>query len=181
MSSHTDAKSDTDRLGALALPAAVMLSGHALQSQGIVQADRWEEGHDPELFNLRRRTSRDEAAGSARPHASSSRGPPVPGSAVPQGDLPPHLPAQHPSGKVPVRTLPSRKISHRAEQLLCTDQTSVQNGCGDTVNNLVRRRYSHRRCSADGKSGTKQGHQDRHSNSHTLHRMALPPWQVRKQ
>ena len=77
--------------------------------EGLVQGDRWEEGRDPELFNARRRTSRDEAASSAQPPAqrtNSGRGLLGPGSAAPQGDLPPHLLAQHPSGKVALYTSP---------------------------------------------------------------------------
>lgn len=32
--------------------------------QKSVQSDRWVEGHDPELFNLRRKTSKDDALNS---------------------------------------------------------------------------------------------------------------------
>ena len=108
------------RWQAWALPPreALVLSWHAMQSwKDVVQRDRWEEGSDPELFSLRRKTSRDEGAGSAQPpmqRTSSSRDAPGPGSAASQGDLPPHLLAQHPSGKVPVHSLPSGSISHKA-------------------------------------------------------------------
>ncbi len=69
-----------------------------------LQGDRWEEGHDPEFFNLRRKTSKEDAIGSiAQPsqYIASTRGEPKAQSALPkaqdaqsarpQRDLPPHL------------------------------------------------------------------------------------------
>ena len=114
---------------ALALREAIMTSWHAMQSRrGVVQGDRWEEGSDPELFNLRRKTSRDEGAGSAQSpmqRTSSSRGAPGPGSDTPQGNLPPHLLAQHPSGKVTSHSLLSGSIPHR----LSSSAIPPQNVC----------------------------------------------------
>ena len=166
------------------LPEAIMLSWRAMLShKHDAQGDRWEEGNDPELFNLRRKTSRDEAPRCAQPpmqRTSSSRGPPAPGSAAPQGDLPPHLLAQHPSGKVPVHSPPSGEISRSAEQLLCTASECVPNGCGN-AGSFLGRRCLQGHCSADSKSGAKQDFQDGHCNSRILHRIALPCWQVSQQ
>ena len=104
--------------------------------EGALQGDRWEEGRDPELSNLKRGTPRDEAPASEQQPAqptSSGRGPLGSGSLAPPRDLPPHLLGQHPSGKVPLRMLPSGNISHMAEQLLCTDSASVPTVCGNAV------------------------------------------------
>lgn len=63
--------------------------------QKSTQSDRWVEGHDPELFNLRRKTSKDDAMDSRLlppQNAGSGRGAPKSQAALPpQKDLPPHL------------------------------------------------------------------------------------------
>ena len=69
-----------------------------------LQRDRWEEGHDPEFFNLRRKTSKEDAIGSTPPppqYVASMRDKPKAQNALPKaqdahnlqplGELPPHL------------------------------------------------------------------------------------------
>ena len=134
--SCTEAESQTDRLGPMHCVGQSCPPGMQCNRQHVVQGDRWEEGRDPELFNLRRRTSREEALASEQQpmqSVSSGRGHLGSGSTALLGDLPPHLLAQHASGKVPFQSNPSGDIPHRAEQLLCSELTSVPNGCGDAA------------------------------------------------
>ena len=84
--------------GLAVLAPCKMSMSHArnnMTRQYPMQSDRWVEGHDPELFNLRRKTSKDDAldsillppqnAGSGRSALRSQAALP------PQKDLPPHL------------------------------------------------------------------------------------------
>lgn len=72
----------------------------------LQQGDRWEEGHDPELFNLRRKTSKEDVVGSLplqsqyAPAGGSRSLPSSQGAAPQQKDLPPHLLRSKPSEKV---------------------------------------------------------------------------------
>lgn len=79
--------------------------------QKPMQSDRWVEGHDPELFNLRRKTSKDDALDSILlppQNAGSGRSAPRSQAALPpQKDLPPHLLDQGASRQV------SSPISYR--------------------------------------------------------------------
>ena len=96
----------------------------------MAQGDRWEEGHDPELFNLRRRTSKDDAVGCLP--LPSIRSVPESRSPLPKEELPPHLLNQGPSDKVRgTHTLPHCPSHHThlrggAVRNICHFQSAIQ-------------------------------------------------------